>query len=68
MDKQWVNKKVKGKYKNFNINNYWIQGNLTNLSDAAAKNSDIIRALVVAVVYFGIFTLANILISRKREV
>ncbi len=54
--------------KNFNINNYWIQGNLTNLSDAAAKNSDIIRALVVAVVYFGIFTLANILISRKREV
>ncbi|MBE7064643.1 MAG: ABC transporter permease [Ruminococcaceae bacterium] len=54
--------------KNFNINNYWIQGNITNLSDAAATNPDIIRALVVAVFYFGIFTLANVLVSRKREV
>ena len=54
--------------KGFNINNYWIQGNITNLSDAAATDSDIIRGFVVATLYFGIFTVANILISRKREV
>lgn len=54
--------------KNFNINNYTIQGNITNLSSASASASDITQGLIVAIVFFAIFTALNVLISRKREV
>ena len=37
MDKQWVNKKVKGKYKNFNINNKKSPIIYQNLWDAAEE-------------------------------
>jgi len=54
--------------KNFNINDYWIQGNLTNLSADAVAGSDIFHGLLVALVYIAVFAGLNVLASRKREV
>lgn len=54
--------------KNFNISNYTVQGNITNLSSASASVSDITQGLIVAIVFFASFTALNVLISRKREV
>lgn len=54
--------------KDFNINDYWIQGNITNITNVYATNSEIFHGLIIAIVYIAIFTLLNVWVSRKREV
>ena len=52
----------------FNISDYWISGCISSASSIGAREGDMIRGFVIALVYIGIFTVCGWLLARKREV